>query len=106
MRKLVVPLMISISVLSLGVSNAMSSEEWIREALRDPIVSSLAQALSTANIKAKEAGFKLDESAISIRQKNKVWVIEYGPKDKNILGGTLVIEVDHQGKIQDIERGQ
>lgn len=75
--------------------------------LEDPIVFSVAKALKIANNKAKEVGFNPNELLISIMQEDDSWIIEYGPKNKSALGGTLVIKVNRTtGKIEDIERGQ
>ena len=110
-KSIVLLVMIFVSIFLLG-DKAMGndkvekSEELVRDALSDPIVSSLAKALRVANNEAKKVGFNLNESAIFISKKDDFWMIEYGPKNKNTLGGTLIVEVDWDGKIKDIEMGQ
>ena len=110
-KSIVLLAMIFVSIFLFG-DKAMSSdevnksEELVRDALSDPIVASLAKALRVANNKAKEAGFKLEESSIIIRKKDDFWMIKYGPKDENTLGGIMAIEVDWEGKIKGIDIGE
>lgn len=82
------------------------------EVLRDDLAVSLARAMATANMKARDLGVNASESLVSVTQQdlngNTVWRINYGAKDYvNRRGGDLLIDVDTEtAEIKQVLRGQ
>ena len=75
-------------------------------------VDPVARALAAANRQARDAGFDVDQSLISINQRlvsgGWVWRISYGPQQVvGRRGGDLVIDVDGaDATVKQVLRGQ
>ena len=72
------------------------------EVLNDPLVASLAQALSVANKAAAAAGWKASECTIHTEQAvaddgTQIWRVDYAPHDPPGVfrrGGDFIVEVN------------
>ena len=82
------------------------------EVLHDRIATSLAQAVASANKRARELGVDAADGALTITRRAEdggfVWRVNYGPADYIARrGGDLVIDVDsNDGSVKRVLRGQ
>ncbi len=103
----VIIICVSVSIISPGFAKNNGKEQLMDN---DPIVSSVARALTMANAKARELGFELENFYISVserlnktdrrilsitREEYYLWKIYYEPK-KIVLGGDLTIYIDRK----------
>jgi len=83
-----------------------------KETLQDEMAVSVARILASANRKAKELGFDVNESLITVSQLLAkgvwLWRVHYGARDYvGRRGGDLMIDVDpSDADIKQILRGQ
>ena len=81
------------------------------EDMADEIATSVAHIFAAANRRAKQLGWNVSETLISITQHfegTRFWRVSYGPKDPaNNRGGDLIIEIDAEtAEIRRVLRGQ
>jgi hypothetical protein len=79
--------------------------------MADPIATSVAHVFAAANRRARQLGWDVSESLISITQHfdgGRFWRVNYGPNEPTcVRGGDLIIEVDADtAEIRGVLRGQ